>query len=305
MVDFLIVGTPKSGTSAIHEYLRNHPEIFMPAHKEIHFFGSEFKIENNRYRKQLTETEYHETFKQAKDGQVLGESSVFYLYSDDAPSQIKAYNPNMKIIVSLRHPVDFLISYHQDSLYVEQEVESDFWKALALEKIRREGGNVPPNNNFPKTVFYSELVEYSKYVHNYFNVFGRENVKVLIFEEFFKNPQQGYQDILKFLNLNHTNFSLPQFKKINPRRSIKNKTIDTIIKRPPNFLRYFLRILFPSEKLRLSIFTKLRLLNTTHQKVNILSFKEKQELQQKYLPNIVKLEKLLNKDLSIWKNLYN
>lgn len=137
MVDFLIIGTPKSGTTALQNYLSKHPEIFITDYKELHFFGSEFKTKHTGYSKSLTAFEYSSLFNKASTFQLKGEASVFYLYSKDAHIEIKAFNPDMKIIVCFRHPVDFLISYHQDALYVEIESETDFWKALALENERK------------------------------------------------------------------------------------------------------------------------------------------------------------------------
>lgn len=103
MIDFLIIGTPKAGTTALQYYLKQHEEVFMPEIKELHFFGDEFRrqtIPNNEpYQYNLGIKEYENHFTNAKPNQIKGEASVFYLYSKSAIEQIKAYNPNMKIVV--------------------------------------------------------------------------------------------------------------------------------------------------------------------------------------------------------------
>ena len=132
----------------------------------------------------MTANEYTSFFKDSKNSQIKGETSVFYLYSKDAFLEIKEYNENMKIIIMLRHPVDFLISYHQDALYVGIENEPDFWKALDLEKNRKQGLNIPITNNFEKGLYYSELIDYATHIEKFMKTF-KNNVKVILFEEFF------------------------------------------------------------------------------------------------------------------------
>ncbi|MBX2958849.1 MAG: sulfotransferase domain-containing protein [Flavobacteriales bacterium] len=303
MTNFLIVGTPKAGTTALHNYLRQHNEIFMPAKKEIHFFGSEFKFGKTRYRKRMTANEYTSFFKDSKNSQIKGETSVFYLYSKDAFLEIKEYNENMKIIIMLRHPVDFLISYHQDALYVGIENEPDFWKALDLEKNRKQGLNIPITNNFEKGLYYSELIDYATHIEKFMKTF-KNNVKVVLFEEFFSNPTEGYKEVLSFLEVKNNDFKLENFEIINKRRSVKSKKLNALIFKPNRVFRILLRMIFPSEELRLKIFKGVRKLNTSHQQINDLNMEEKTKLQASYLHQIIILEKLLNRNLDIWKNKY-
>lgn len=303
MTNFLIVGTPKAGTTALHNYLRKHNEIFMPSKKEIHFFGSEFKDGKTRYRKKMTIEEYKSFFKDSEISQIKGETSVFYLYSKDAYSEIKEFNEDMKIIIMLRHPVDFLISYHQDALYVGIENETDFWKALNLEENRKKGLNIPFTNNFEKTLYYSELVDYSIHVERFVKTF-KNNVKVVIFEEFFLDSARYYKEILSFLEVKNLDFTLENFEKINKRRNIKNEKINTLLFNPSKPFRLILRVIFPFEKLRLKIFKGVRKINTSYHQINDLSMEDKIKLQDRFNQNITDLEKLLDRNLDIWKNKY-
>lgn len=303
MTNFLIVGTPKAGTTALHSYLRAHNEIFMPAKKEIHFFGSEFRIGTSRHRTRMTNFEYNSFFQEAKKDQIKGETSVFYLYSKDAYLEIAKYNPNMKIIIMLRHPVDFLISYHQDAIYVGIENEPDFWKAMSLEEERRKGVNIPITNNFEKALYYSDLVDYVSHLDKFMTMF-KDNVKVVIFEEFFSEPAKNYKEILSFLGVNQTDVAPENFEQINKRRNIKSKKINELIFKPNNIFRVVLRVVFPSQKLRLLIFKKIRKINTSYQQVNDLTLDEKKKLQELNMQHINNLEKLLGRDLETWKLKY-
>ena len=98
-VDFVIGGTQKGGTSALDSFLRQHPEICMPAtRKELHFFDRE--AENTDYNA------YHANFDPKPAHRVIGEASPIYMYWKTAPSRIWNYNPKMKWIVALRNPVE-------------------------------------------------------------------------------------------------------------------------------------------------------------------------------------------------------
>ena len=107
--DFFIVGAPKCGTSALGEYLRKHPDVFM-ARKEMHHFGADLHFGSQIFRRK--EGAYLAEF-DAWNGQLLaGEASVWYLYSTQAAAEIKAFNPKARIIIMLRElsvdSVDFI-----------------------------------------------------------------------------------------------------------------------------------------------------------------------------------------------------
>ena len=122
--DFFIVGAPKCGTTSMFHYLRQHPQIFMPDNKEPHYFGKDLIKMSDEFID--NEDEYLNLFKDAKSDQKLGEASTFYLYSKSAYKEIKEYNPDAKIIIMLRNPIDFLHSLHSQLLFSGYEDELDF-----------------------------------------------------------------------------------------------------------------------------------------------------------------------------------
>src|SRR6266545_5937438 len=130
--DFFIVGAPKCGTTALNDYLKDHPEIFISARKELHFFGSDLVFRGPR---RITEQEYLSFFAPARHEKRLGEASVWYLYSQQAAAEIKAFSPAARIIIMLRNPVDMMYSLHSQRLYNGRETISDFAKALATEEM--------------------------------------------------------------------------------------------------------------------------------------------------------------------------
>ena len=107
VVNFLICGTQKGGTSALDAYLREHPEICMADKKEVHFFDNKKFFNKNKpdYSK------YHSFFNPQSSHKLLGETTPIYMYWHDSPRRIWQYSPNMKIIVILRNPIDRAYSH--------------------------------------------------------------------------------------------------------------------------------------------------------------------------------------------------
>src|SRR5256885_16741616 len=102
LVNFVIGGTQKGGTSALDSFLRQHPEICMPeTRKELHYFDRE-----KNFAKRPDHKKYHANFRPSPGQRVIGEATPIYMYWNAAPSRIHAYNPEMKWILTLRNPVE-------------------------------------------------------------------------------------------------------------------------------------------------------------------------------------------------------
>jgi hypothetical protein len=131
--DFFIVGAPKSGTTAMYFYLKQHPEIFMPERKELHFFGSDFFAPH--FVRDLKE--YLKFFEGADNKKRIGEASVWYLYSKRAAFEIKEFNPDADIIIMLRNPVDMMYSLRETLRKKGIERASFFsWQKCAKEHLK-------------------------------------------------------------------------------------------------------------------------------------------------------------------------
>ena len=132
-VDFVIGGTQKGGTSALAHFLRAHPEICMPKHKEVHFFDApDFSEEADdtalarRYRK---------AFPKELTGRVVGDATPVYAYLPWVAGRVRRYNPGMKWILLLRDPVERAISHYA----MERARGAEFLPlplALRLERLR-------------------------------------------------------------------------------------------------------------------------------------------------------------------------
>ena len=201
--DFYIVGSAKSGTTALYEMLRRHPQIFMPDSKEPWFFASELQ-ENTPPRPEGTPRtleEYRAWFKGAQPGQLIGEASVLYLWSRTAAGAIAAVRPDARIIAILREPASLLRSLHLQFVETYIETELDFARALELEDERRAGRSLPRNAFWPRALMYSEHARYVEQLRRYHDAFTQDQVLVLVYDDFRDDNDATVRRVLRFLGV--------------------------------------------------------------------------------------------------------
>jgi Sulfotransferase domain len=296
---FFIVGAPKCGTTALCKYLNRHPDIFVPPLKELNFF--DLDIKSNKKANNLQE--YLNFFAEG-EGKVCGEGSPTYLRSEKAAQEIYNFNPDAKIIIMLREPVSLLYSLHSQNLYNgSSEDIKDFKQALEAESDRKSGKRIPKICVNPQDLYYRDVVKFTEQIERYFNFFGKEKVKIILFDDFQKDTNGVYQEILVFLGVNPV-FETA-FQKINSNKQVRNTTLQQIIKRPPSKLleigKYFIPL---SRKQRRALLEgmkeRLKRLNTQRTSRPPLDGEFRQQLQQELAPEIKRLSQLIDRDLSHW-----
>ena len=230
--NLFIVGAPKSGTTFLYHYLKQHPDIYFPDFKEPHFFGSDLIRRNGAYN--LSLDEYQNLFK--IDKKIIGEASTFYLFSKDAPEEIYNFNPNAKIIIMLRDLVDLVHSLHSQFVFSGDEIVEDFNKALELESSRLSGEKIPNQTTVVNKLFYiSNILSLPRNIQSFISYFGRENIRFIDLEDIKKNPERIYSETLEFLNVD-SSFNISDFKIINKNKTYKSKTVRDFIKKYSIFL---------------------------------------------------------------------
>jgi hypothetical protein len=204
--DFFVVGHPKSGTTALYEMLRRHPQIYMPGCKEPWFFAPELHVRTPPRPEGTPQTldEYLALFDAASPEQRAGEATAHYLWSATAASAIAEVAPDARIIAVLREPASFLYSLHLQFLETYVETERDLRKALALEGERRQGRHVPPYSYWPPALLYSDHVRYVEQLRRYYAVFPPEQVLVLIYDDFRRDNDSVVRTVLRFLDVDET-----------------------------------------------------------------------------------------------------
>ncbi len=209
--DFFIVGHQKCGTTALYLMLKQHPQIFMSEVKEPRFFASDqwsrIAREPPASRPRTLEA-YLALFADARAEKRVGEASPHYLRSSVAAKAIAEVQPDARIIAILREPASFLRSFHLQMVSSDVETETDFARALALEPERREGRRIPRGCHHPEALLYSDHVRYVEQLRRYLDVFGKERVKVLIYDDFRADNDATVRDVLRFLDVDD-DFEVP------------------------------------------------------------------------------------------------
>ncbi len=278
--NFFIVGAPRCGTTSMYAYLRQHPEVYVSAHKEPHFFGSDLSPLPGGVRE---EELYLELFAGAGDRPRLGESSVWYLSSTKAAAEIRAYAPDARIVILLRAPHRMLESLHGLFLRTGNEDLPTLAEALAAEPERRQGRRIPPGAYLPEALLYTGVARYAAQVERYLDVFGRENVHCIVFDDMVRDTAAVYRQVLEFLGID------PGFEaELDPRRA--NERVRAMA------IRQLARV--PPEVRRRMQFKDIR----QHESASRAPFPAElaARLQETFAEDVARLGSLLDRDLSAW-----
>ena len=181
--NFFFVGHTRSGTTSLKEELEQHPEIYFYYPKSWKKPNGPFGFESSF----KNEEEFLEEFRGVNEKRI-GQKRGDYLSCPWAAEGIKKFSPDAKIIMTLRNPINVMYSLHATMLYRETvENIEDFGKALEIEEERKKkyGYKIIPKKYHPH-MLYRETVRYPQQVRRYFELFGEENVKVTIFEEYIR-----------------------------------------------------------------------------------------------------------------------
>lgn len=224
--DFFIVGAPKCGTTALYEYLRTHPGIYLPPdEKEPHFFCTDLLNRNHCRYEHLPD--YLRLFEQAGPLQLTGEASVFYLYSSVAIPNILRANPAARFIVLIRNPVELAYSLHAQLLRLLQEDVADFESAWHLQGERRRGRRIPETCDEPALLQYRLVCGLTTQLARLFRLAPEEQRLVLVFDDLKRNPRATYLRTLAFLGLPDDGRS--SFERVNPSSVLRSAQVAKLL----------------------------------------------------------------------------
>jgi hypothetical protein len=307
---FLIVGAVKAGTTSLHEYLQQHPEVYMSPIKETNFFSDGdmlFNHFNKDYRQDIsinvdeylkgpmdkkvhiahvrTWEQYCKLFKNVKNEKAIGEVSNSYLYSPSAPQAIKSLLPGSLIIMILRNPVERLFSQFLMNLRLGKITGDNLLNEI-------ENDEAKPVKGWGASHLYLEVGLYYEQVKRYYDTFPANQIHVILFDDFKKDLRGVMRELFQFIHVN-SDFEIDTSQKYNEAGM-------------PRFgnLNYWLTqtgIYTLSKKLIPENF-KQSVKNLFYSKENVpkLSTTEKKWLISYYQDDVKKLSQLINKDLSMW-----
>ena len=294
--NFLIVGAAKSGTSSLHNYLNQHPEVFMPSYnkegmkvKEPRFLIKDL-VQHRLHNGVWTIEEYQSLFEDVKDEKVIGESTVLYLfYYKHAIKNIKHYlGEDVKIIIILRNPADRAYSAFQHVSRGFKENNS-FEESLEIETGRMES-----EENLTPMVMYKEMGMYYEMVKAYKESF--KNVHIIFYEDFRDNIESEMNKTYNFLEIS-SDFEIDFIKRHNVGgKRWKDKKMKHLFMKD-NPIKSILKSVLP-KKFKKGM--RNNLVNVSTNKVVPMREKTRKGLNDYFKQDVEKLSELLNKDLQHW-----
>ena len=212
--NLLVIGAAKSGTSSLHRYLGQHPDIFMSPVKEPNYFAFQGVVpvfagpsevgrpsfERDRLRREkyqfsvLDQPGYERLFQQAGNRSIRGESSAAYLYFPDSAARIKKAIPNTKIVAVLRHPAERAFSKYQQMRRDRAEPLDSFTAAIAAERQRKHDGWAP-------TWLYMDRGYYGRQLKVYFDRFDQSQIHIVLYDDLQRDLARCLRGIFVFLDV--------------------------------------------------------------------------------------------------------
>ena len=296
--DFFVVGAAKAGTTAVHHALSRHDAVYLPRQKETNYFalfgepprftGPLDEQTINRFSVWRQE-DYERLFRLAPSGTLTGEVCPMYLYSDTAPANIAETAPNARIVVFLREPLSRAISAYRQLVRDGRETES-FARAVDLEPERIQAG-------WEWFWHLASVGMYADQVARYLNAFGRDRVRIFLYDELVERPNEVLDDMQRFLGLPvRDRLSLGTHNRAGVPRP-GSRSVHRWLYRPSR-LNTVLRAVLP-EPLRRAASTgfKRLILSKPTDELEV-----PRDLNERFLDDVVRLERIIERDLSRWRD---
>lgn len=308
--NFLIVGAVKAGTTSLHEYLQMHPQVYMSPVKETNYFSDAdmlFDHFNVDYRQDInvaldkylagpmdtkihiahvrTAEQYALLYKNVRNELAIGEVSNSYLYCPGTAARIRAELPDAKIVMILRNPIERLYSQFLMNVKLGKIAERDLLKEIAADQAKAIKG-------WGVSHLYLEVGAYYAQVKRYFDLFPKEQIKVMFYDDYKRDPKKAMRDLFTFLGVDpafepdmsqrYNEAGMPRFGKLN--YWLTQIGVYGLVKR-----------LFSA-----GLKEKLKSLIYTRKNIPTIQPEEKVWLVEYYKADVQNLSKLINKDLNHW-----
>ncbi|MEM1172990.1 MAG: sulfotransferase domain-containing protein [Cyanobacteria bacterium P01_H01_bin.35] len=288
---FLVVGIEKAGTTSIYQYLNQHPQIYMSPVKETNFLERDWENFQGKPNSKRIDTweKYCNLFNNVQDEIAIGEVSPNYLFHYKSSSQrIIKYVPDVKMIAILRNPVDR--AYSDYLMHLRDSIEVEKIRSLTEQvKFRADS-----SFTIKKGLYYTP-------VKHYFDTFGKERIKIYLYNDLSEDSTTMIQDMYQFIGVN-SNFTPETSERQQVAAVPKNQSLNNLIK-TKNPVRTAVssvfRVVMPPE-MRQKLRSGLIKLNSGGKELKPLSSEERKILTDFYREDILKLQDLIQRDLSSW-----
>lgn len=294
--NFLLIGAMKAGTTSLYRYLKRHPQIFMSPVKEPNFFALEGQVLTDPRVTVTHIDDYRALFANVTDEVAVGEASVRYLYTPKAAERIQHYIPDAKLIAVLRNPVERAFSAYAYQFSRGSDLSPTFDAALDLETERIQQG-------YDCWWHYRAMGFYYAQLQTYYQRFDSTQIRIYLYEDFCDRPHDIVTDAFRFLGVDDQ-IALNVDRRHNPTRVPKNMAIHTFLTKP-HPIKELIKPLVP-QAMRYKLVKGMRTRNLTRPEEaakaapRCISANAKAALVDAYRDDVLKLQDLLQRDLSHW-----
>lgn len=234
----------------------------------------------------MTVDEYVSVFADAGAAVRVGEISTTYLCSRSAASEIRAFNPEARIVIPLRDPITVMHAVHNLMVWTGFEPIHDFSAALQAQERERSAQGPEIRRELPP---YRDVVDFAEHVGRYYDTFGRERVHVIVFDEWVADTPTVYGQLLEFLDVDPSFAPAPGV--VNPNRVVRNRRLHDLLVRRYSFIPV---------RVRPRIRNVLVTLTTREAPREPIDPALLESLRVEFAPKIDRLAKLIDRDLSAW-----
>ncbi|HMM49307.1 MAG TPA: sulfotransferase [Miltoncostaeaceae bacterium] len=296
--NFFILGAPKCGTTALAEYLRQHPRVFMSTPKEPHYFCDDFDYYYAPGQRSLDH--YLRLFEDADERHLaVGEASVWYLYSQTAAANIAAFAPEARAIVMVRNPLELVPSLHGQLLYEVDEDVADVATAWALQGARARGEHLPPSVRVPAFLQYGAAASLAGQLERVYASIPRERVLVIVFDDLRADAGAVYRRTLEFLGV--PDDGRTEFPRVNPNTVHRAPRVAKLTQRPPRAALAAARAVKKVTGIRkLGVLDRVRSRNRVVAERAPLAPEFLAELANHFHADVARLSELIDRDLTGW-----
>lgn len=278
--NFIGIGVQKAATTWVYSVLEDHPDVSVSFPKELDFFSRE----QNYFR---GESWYHSHFDFTDSSKIAhGEISPSYMHHTLSPFRVHEYNKDIKIVVTLRDPIERAFSNHLHLIRWDVVKGKDLSFEYGLERFQ----------------MYIEQSRYYTILKPWFDLFGKQNVLVLLQEEINQNPKENAKRLYKFLEIDTEFTSINLTKRANQSNMVRYKLLETIFRQSAQFANS-LGLGKPIAKIKKNKFIKTLRTRDVHVANTIPRMRESTEsaLKDTLSEEMIKLEGLLDRKKFPWK----
>lgn len=297
-----LIGAPRCGTTFLAKLLARHPNVCVSKPKETYFFVRDAaEIEPAKWTRSFS-TRHFGHLESAHS--LLVEGTPLVLRDPDAIERLLNFDPQTRFVVALRNPIEMVHSYHARLVFLLDEDERDFERAWSLQEMRARGERIPRRCRDPRSLQYREMACLGTQLEKLIELAGRERIHVVVQDDVAADRPAAYHAMLRFLAL--PDDGRTRFPRKNSNREFRHAWAQPWITNPPRPIAAWLESRQRAGRKRpewvRSLRRRLKRWNTRRATRTPLPTAFRRTLQAEFAPEIEKLEKLLQRDLSSWRS---